>query len=281
MLLKPREYFPISRQLHDPFDSSTYYVQAVIRNENSNETIDTVNLTSEGNQLFVKRYQLPPDVSGEGFWISIRTRVYTDSGYTTLSENHEQILNTYLVIDRMRFTGGGGSGGGTEVDYKKIEKILTKHAEDLKKAFPKFDTAPLLDAIQGIKPTDLKPVLAAIHDLPKPVDLTPLATELVKSIGASEERIVAEVKAIDIPEPAEKPEDVDLKPVLSLVQEAVDTLKALGSIGQDANTVKSSVAEIINATKDLIYLLQKNGIEAPTKKIKSFDPLFEIKEKAQ
>lgn len=166
MQIAPREYYPIVRQLYDPLDETTYYVRATIRNENTGQTIATEDLTDLGNQLFQKRWQAPGDTSGLGFWISISTRVYTDSGYTTLSQNHEQMVETHLIFDRSRPLGGGSSGGGEGVSYKKIKETVSELLDERKKKEEKankkeepeeepepeekIDLGPLMEMMSGI-----------------------------------------------------------------------------------------------------------------------------------
>ncbi len=85
LVLQPQKSFTVVRQIANHLDSATYYVRAVIRNAYTDELIETLDLTSRGSQRFSKNWQVPADPSGEGFYISIVTSVYTDSGYTTKS----------------------------------------------------------------------------------------------------------------------------------------------------------------------------------------------------
>lgn len=160
MILSPQEQFVIVRQLSDPADVSGRFVRAVIKNSLTSDTIQTLNLTDQGSGRFRVVYEVPADVSGLGFYIDVATHVYTDSGYTTPDTVYGSESETYLVFNRARL--GGSSGGGPDVDYKKIEKMLRVMADGL----PKFE-----------KPESLEPVKAQLKD------------------------ILMEIKAIDIPEP--------------------------------------------------------------------------------
>ena len=95
MQLAPNTTFAIVRQIEDHTDSATYYVQAVIRNAQTDALIATVNLTDQGSRRFSKNWQVTADASGQGFYISILTSVYTNSGYTTKSQNYGDKMETY------------------------------------------------------------------------------------------------------------------------------------------------------------------------------------------
>lgn len=120
MQLEPGEYFGIVRQLQDPNDTGTYYVQAKIRNARTGTLLDTVNLTDLGGQYFFKEWQVFSNVSGPTY-ISISTRVYTNSIYTTLSDGYGQEVDTYLVEPRAKHVGGGGGSG---VNYTRIDELV-------------------------------------------------------------------------------------------------------------------------------------------------------------
>lgn len=123
MQLQPTEQFTISRQLADPDDADTNFVQAVVRNAKTDAVLKTVELSNKGSQRFTGIYEIPGDVSGQGFYITITTLVYADSGYSTRNFNYNAEQNTYLVQDRPNRLTGGGSGG-EDVDYKKIKAIV-------------------------------------------------------------------------------------------------------------------------------------------------------------
>ena len=197
MQLHPRETFTITRQLQNPFITDTQYVRAVIRNAKTDATLDTLDLTDKGSQRFTKQWLVPADVSGQGFWISIVTSVYSDSGYTTQSQNYGDEENTYLVQERFNHNLGVGGGGGPDINYKKIREIVKEEIDaridkvvmpDIPKvvtvtkevvveklmpqkefpAFPGFK--PILDAVKSVgQKVDEKPVT----EVPK-MDMTPM-----------------------------------------------------------------------------------------------------------
>lgn len=122
--LRPGEQFPITYRISDPSDSTTYYVQAKIYNSRTNTLLDTVNLADQGNGVFRQNWQVVGDSSDQGLFIDINVNVYTDSGYTAVSSNYQQENRQYLVQERVNTHRFGGGGGGVDIDYKKIKKIV-------------------------------------------------------------------------------------------------------------------------------------------------------------
>ena len=154
MILKPHEYFPIYRNLEDPADSGTYYVQAKIRKTRTDELLETLNLTDNGDQRFSKEYQLPGDSSGEGYYITIETTVYTDSGYTTKSNNYAIVTNEYLVDERKQ--QGGGGFGGIDLTEGQLKKVIESAIDNKFKGMPKpeFPKQEKIDLSEIIKKLD-------------------------------------------------------------------------------------------------------------------------------
>lgn len=129
MQLNPTEKFIISRQLADPTDSDTNFVQAVVRNAQTDAVLKAVSLSDKGSQRFTAPYEVPSDVGGAGFYITITTMVYTDAQFTTRNFNYNAEQNTYLVQQRYNNLMGSG-GAGADVDYDKIENIVEGVAID-------------------------------------------------------------------------------------------------------------------------------------------------------
>lgn len=242
MQLQPREYFTIVRQLADHSDPATNYVQAKVRNARTDELLATVNLTHQGTQRFTSEYQIPADVSGLGFYISIVTLVYTDSGYSNLNSNYSAEEHTYLVQDRMMRLQGRG---GPDIDYKRIQKMIA-------------------EAI-------------AAQDKPVPVDLAGFKASLLKDIdsvcgaysGANKkdiESLRAEfAKMIAAHKPEQK--DIDLSPVLSQVKaigtvlvslrEAIEALPSMQDGHQKA--LRSVVEELFGSLVQQVTELMDQG----------------------
>lgn len=173
--IKPKEYLPIVRQLADPSDTTTYYVRAyVYKHRGETESLlATLDLADQGTQRFTYHYEVPADAEGEGYYLSVITRVFTDSGYTTESPLYGRTEQTYLVAERwsMAFRGGGGA----DVDYKKVRRIVMEEIEKVSLPEPKeIDFEPVLTELRTIskeignieipkiKEADLKPVIMAV-----------------------------------------------------------------------------------------------------------------------
>lgn len=139
MQLNPLEQFTIVRQLDWAADPNTYYVQAVIYNVQNNAVIAKVNLSSLGSQKFSQAWQVLGNPGMMGFYISIVTTVYTDSGYTQVSPTYSTDEHTYLVQQRY-VPALGPNGGGIEFDYKMIRKLIQEELGFLKKKSPAIQT---------------------------------------------------------------------------------------------------------------------------------------------
>jgi hypothetical protein len=208
MHLIPQRNFTVVRQIADHTDVTTYYVRAVIRNAYTDVILTTLNLEDKTGQRFKKDWQVPADPSGEGFFVSIVTSVYTDSGYTTKSSDYGDEENSYLVINTPsgNHTGGGvGMGGGLarrdvrDIIQEELEKFLEK-LEEIKPEpidIPKYEMRwdDILGAVKSlgakvdkikVEKPDLEPVIKAISDVKTDiknikapeVDLKPLVDKL-------------------------------------------------------------------------------------------------------
>lgn len=216
--LQPQRTFTVVRQLANHQDSSTYYVQAVIRDAYSDAILATVQLADKGGQRFKYDWKVPADRSGEGFYVSIVTSVYDDSGYTTKSGNYGDEENTYLVIDHLGARRGGfqlGSFGlaGGGIDARTTRRIIREE----------LDTLP-------------KPQEVDLSAIPKPIEYKMRWDEILGALS-SVESLIRELK---IPELDVSPvlarldgvqkaitdkevtPETDLSPVLSLIREKAD-----------------------------------------------------------
>lgn len=178
--LNPGSQKIIVRVLADHTDTSTNYVQAVIRNAATDAVIDTVNLTDQGSRRFSKSWDVPN--YGNETEIVITTTVYTDSGYTTKNANYGEEAQVFLIAIRWSFALGSG-GGGSSVDYKKIREIMKEEIAKAEKIEGKeIDIVGLetrikerIDALPKPEAPNLAPVLeglrtltATLKALPKP-----------------------------------------------------------------------------------------------------------------
>lgn len=221
MQLHPTEQFTISRQLADPDDTDTNYVQATVRNAKTDELLKSVALSNKGSQRFTAVYEVPADVSGQGFWITITTLVYTDAAHTVRNMNYNAEQSTYLVQDRPNKLAGGGHGD--DIDYRKLAKVIEKAMEGKNDSGEKVNLDPVFAMLKGIQeqlvsietkdtkpqPTDLTPVLSAFQALQASIagipdkltktNLTPLETaisdltEAIKIAFSNQDTLVQDV----------------------------------------------------------------------------------------
>lgn len=129
--LNPQKPFNFSRQLDNVSDTTTYYLQAVVRLNSTNAVLATINMTDKGSQRFVGSFTPPNDPGGSGYDISITTSVYTDSGYTSLSPVYSTVATDYRV--QLLFSPAFGYGGSSGVEPKVLRKIIQEELDDLKK----------------------------------------------------------------------------------------------------------------------------------------------------
>ncbi len=218
MRLIPSRTFTVVRQIGNHTDTGTYYVRAVVRNAYTDEILTTLDLDDKGSQRFKKDWLVPPETSGLGGFISIITSVYTDSGYTTKSENYADEENTYLWATLETGSGGGGFKGYTGPDTSDIRRVVREEIEKIPKVeIPPFPTpekvelrwTDVLEAIKDVRSAikepqavDMTPVLSAISQVEQaiaskevtpPTDLAPL----MEKIGALSEESKSHKEEMD------------------------------------------------------------------------------------
>lgn len=248
MQLQPGEQFAIARQIEDPSDTSTYYVRAYIRNARTDALLDTVNLADMGDQRFRKSWQVPADPSGQGTYITITTKVFTDAGYTAVSPDYGIQEHEHLIMDRAK--GGSSRGGGgvmqrVTVDYNEISRIIAHHISEINFPTPAkpISTAPLLKAIQGLS----REIRAIAIPTPDPVDFQPVLAEIKRIEGT----LYGAIDAKPVTPPT------DLQPVLDnlnvshaqeldqAVQNLLEKLREF--FDGDLNKIFGAVSELRNA----------------------------------
>ncbi|UPJ35852.1 hypothetical protein IVB45_02230 [Bradyrhizobium sp. 4] len=187
MILQPGNSFTVVRQIANHLDTDTNYVRAVIRNAYTDAIIATLDLTDKGSQRFKKDWQVPADPSGQGFYISVVTSVYTNSIYTTKNANYGDEENTYLVQERVMRTLGGGGGS---LDAFTVRRIIKEEIGNIpapepikfpKQKMPEDRTDEIITAIKGNKTevpdVDLSPVLSKIDEVRSAIDTKDVTPE--------------------------------------------------------------------------------------------------------
>ena len=199
--LEPGEDFAITRQIEDPSDSNTYYIRAYVRNAKTDTLLATVDLEDKGDQRFRGTWHVAEDSSGQGYYITVLTRVFTDSGYTTESPLYGRVEELFLVQKRYNVSAYGyGMGGGPDISYKKIRDII---AEEVKKV-PKPEKTEL----------DLSSVLVSLERLNKSINTIKIPEPEkadFSSLLAEIRNVSKEIKAIRMPE-------LDLVPVIRAIE---------------------------------------------------------------
>jgi hypothetical protein len=225
MQLHPREQFTLTRQLNDPAIVTTFYVRAVIRNAKTDTVIDTVNLTDKTGQRFTKQWLVPADPSGQGFWISIVTSVYTDSGYTTKSTDYGDEACSYLVQERYVFNPNYPVG--PDIDYKKIKKMIDEAIKKIE--IPEQQVQVVTkEVVKEVK----VPEVRVVETQQKP-DFTEVLRE-IRAVG----------KKVDDKEVTEVPEmkETDLSPVIDRVNKMESyTRDTLDKMNTKLDTLKVEV----------------------------------------
>lgn len=227
--LSPGEYTAIARQLADPNDSATYYVRAVVRNARTNTTIETVDLTDRGGQLFSKEWQVP-STSSDAVYVIITTRVYTDSAYTVLSTDYGQELEMYLIENRIKHAGGGGDPlGGTKwrIDYEKFREIIQEENKEI--------IAGILSSIPADKMMSAKDLKQLIENKYHDVEVC---------IGETEKSITSKIGMVNV-----KPQ-VMIDQFLDKVREAAKV---------DASEIINVAHELLKNADDFKDALEKAG----------------------
>lgn len=250
MQLHPREQYTITRQLANPYITDTFYVRAVIRNAKTDSIIATIDLDDNGSQRFTKQWLVPADPSGQGFYVSIVTSVYTDSGYTTKSELYGDEQHTFLVQDRYVFNPNYPVG--QDIDYKRIKKMIDEAVKSVadktvivEKTKIEKVNVPETVIVEKLKEVDLSGVVKAIEAVGKKVDDKPVT---------------------EVPEQ----EEVDLSPVISDLSSIARSMKdSFDAISKKIDSLKVRV-EIKGNVMDSVAESDSKPVDSRiTKLIKS------------
>ena len=272
LTLRTSGNFTVVRQIANHLDSDTNYVRAVIRNAYTDAILDTLDLTDKGSQRFSKNWRVPGDPSGEGFYISIVTSVYSDSGYTTKNANYGDEENTYLVADREGALRGGGSG----VDARTVRRIISEELDKLPKPekveMPEMEKMPemkwdtVLSAINELK-VALKPIK------PEKVDFKPVYDSLQTILNAVEEKEVTPVTNLEPILQAIDEQDTNLARLRGEVLGTLDTLDTtiLKTVPKEIASLIRGTTFGISLTPTTIQGKEKEEEEEPKEKDKPFD----------
>lgn len=223
MNINPQSTLSIVRQLSDPSDSGTYYVQAVVRNSATGTTLETINLTDNTGQRFTGSYQTPADGSGTGLYIDITTTVYTDSGYTTESTNYGIDCQTYFVHQQWNHAFGIGAGG--EVNYDKIRSIVNDEITNREQYVPPAQRDYTSD-LAGLEERINQAISTAVANIQFPEQETvDLASAVEQVRDAIEQATISIIDTIDMKEVTPETDLTQVTQYLQTMQEIPQKLQ--------------------------------------------------------
>lgn len=239
--LNPREIFTIARGLPDHTDSTTYYVRAVVRNAKTDAVIETINLTDSGDHhRYTYNWQVPPDVSGLGTYITIAISVYSDSGYTTKTEAYGDQLDTYLIQERPNATTLNAilpGDAGPDINYKKIQQLL---AAELKKGVRSETTEALLvglkeEVVRANERSHKLMVTACekIDAMCGSVDGMPTMAAALRSIANGVEQLTGR-------------QETDISPIAGKLVEIANAIDALSPVRQELTDAMSDLRQSVD-----------------------------------
>lgn len=238
LTLHPGNSFTVVRQIANHLDTDTNYVRAVIRNAYTDEIITTLDLVDRTGQRFSKNWKIPFDPSGNGFYISIVTSVYSDAGYTAKNANYGDEESTYLIQDRQI-----SRGGGTGIDARTVRRIFKEEFTALEEA-----------RVEAEKNKEPKKIVA--EKKPEKMRWDEVLSEIVQLQKA--------VIALSEKEPKEfdyKPFSEGIKSILSAVNEkevteATDISPILEQFAVMARDMSADKKEMVAAVESLTSTLE-------------------------
>lgn len=257
--VRPNEVLPIVRAIDNPYDTNTYYVQAVIKNARTLAVLDTVQLTDQGSNLFSYNWRTPADPTAQGIYIIIVTTIYTDSGYTTKSDIYAEQTETYKIESKDVHFGGGGA----DVDYQRVRKIVQ---EELGKV-PKVE-------IPETEQVDLAPMTKTILQAIAKIKFPENKEVDLSGLSAGQQQIVKAIQAVEFPETDLKPviEAINKKEIIAdvselkvLKQEISDLFDRFKNLfGDDMTMMRKSLEELANKLNKMPYVVMSP--QEPAKK---------------
>lgn len=267
MQYRPNEVIGLSYLISDPADTGTYYVRAVLRDTRTNETLRTVNLTvdASNSRRFYGEMQMPDVKMNQSRSVDITTTVYTDSGYTSQSTEHQEICNMYIVAERwneaMGFSGGGSGLTPKQVrealakvlDAREAEKKPEEKQPEKKIELPKEIKKLLSDSIQSVKDAE-KSLKKAIAD-----------SDSRESVSEAKKMLEAAVKSI--PEAAKAAMQMLLKDMQrsDRSESSENVSKAVAEMKEAQNAIIEAIAEQFKPMVESIESLGKRMEKLETK----------------
>ncbi len=262
--IQPRSNLPISRLLVDPLDSSTYYLRALVKNAKTGTLLATVALPVISGRLYGATWQTPADSSGQGFYITVTTQVFTDSGYTTPASTYYEEFEPFFIYDQFNLVQSLGTqiaallgdGGSSDVNYKKIKLIVDEARDKVIKAIPdkaeKTNLYPVILGIQNLADSIGK--IPTEHEEGQKFDVAPI----ISTIETSTKNVL---EAIEANKPGET-EKINLEPVIEAIKGTnitemqpllTKTIAALDAVEKSNAGVTKDFNSALAETKNMLY----------------------------
>ena len=265
LAIRPNEELPVTVFIGDHTDTSTYFVRSVVKNARTLATLATLDLTDNGDRSFSYNWRTPADAVGLGIYIKITSTIYTDSGYTTKSSYPEQTDLYKIELEKANF-----GGGGADIDYKKIRKIVAEVVAEEVTKLPPFPEIPKPEKISLVPLlTNLGTLQDLIRDLPnkfplaKEFDVRPILTaianaraEIINSKDFS--TLVFRLESLE-----KTIQDADPEKAKQAILDVVEEFRKLNKF-TDAD-IKQVLKQMEVFNKIPFLVLQKN--EEPTPKV--------------
>lgn len=247
--ISPSEAFDVWYFIKNHTDSTTYYIRALVYDVKTGEVLATVNLDQSptNSRLFIKTLQAPADPVGYGRNIVAIATVYTDSGYTTKSQDYEEQEQYFLIKTAPVVLGGGGGG----IDLRALKEFIEETLDKKLKAIPKPKDFPNMPFGE---------VLIAIGAIQRDIDRVPKDATDLAPVNTALEALKAQIS--DLPEP----EKVDLSHLATSIREVLNELQTLRRDNSHAAssmlaTMQRSMGDIAGGISDKILSLTEKALK--------------------
>jgi hypothetical protein len=221
--LSPSEAFDVFYFIRNHTDATTYYVRAVIYDVRTGAILTSVNLEQSATnaRLFLKTLEAPPDPVGIGRNIVAIASVYTDSSYSTKSQDYEEQEQYFLIkaVPPLMIGGGG-------VDMRAMREMMEEVVDD------RLGKLPPPEKQRDFPAMPFDSVFGAIGAVMREVGRIPKEAHDDAPLRAAIDETKAAIAALP------PPEKTDLKPVFT----ALDALtKEIAALRRDERNAASAL----------------------------------------
>lgn len=251
----PGQPFTVSYFIRDPFDANTYYLQAVMYEVSTGAILKTVNLTPtvSNSRLYTATIDAPGDSYGFGREVMVIASVYTDSLYTTKSENYQEQEQVYLIKADTTFVGGGSDSGNMELLSEQINESVTRildaiRTEDANE--PKHTVTQIEKHVPAPIPVgDLFKKLDTLNALVKKIPVEDTDTSVIENQLSLLKGLIQTI--LD--------EGDDFSPITSLIEKM--TTEIMKSLEQNKQEVIKNIALIRDEIKGIATEVSKETVQ--------------------